>query len=130
MSAGALLELVRGSIASMDAATAAANCDALHALFIRALDCRQQRPVSLHNVDVVEGAAVGEYTGLIWIDRCGCPWGLAGGWGHGGLSMCQLLLLVVPCQPAQCYHYCDTLHLVVILCQLLLLVPSRILPAC
>ena len=105
MSAGALLELVRGSIASMDAVTAAANCDALYALFIRALDCRQQRPVSLHNVDVVEGAAVGEYTGLIWIGRCGCPWGLAGGLGYGILSMCQLLLLVVPCQPAQYYHY-------------------------
>ncbi len=71
VSAGALLELVRGSITGMDATTAAGSCDALHALSIRALDCRQQRPISLQNIDVVEEAAVGECPRLMWLPGVG-----------------------------------------------------------
>ena len=108
MAAGALLELVRGSIASMDAATAAGNCDALHALFIRALDCRQQRPASLQNIDVVEGTAVGECPRLTWLAGVGALRVLQEGWRDGGAYMWPAVAVcgrAAPCQPARCYCY-------------------------
>ena len=104
VSARALLELVRGSIASMDAATAAGNCDALHALFIRALDCRQQQPVSLHNIDVVESAAVGECPRLIWLAGVGAVVVMEEGRGRSCASCC-CLSHAAPCRPAQCRCY-------------------------
>ena len=132
MSTGALLELVRGSIASMDAATAAGNCDALHALFIRALDCRQQRPVSLQNIDIVEGAAVGECPCLIWLAGVGAVGVLEEGWEWRSVHVPAVAVLGMQ-RPASLPSVVAgeiRCHLVVLVCQLLLLVPSSVLPAC
>ena len=124
---------MRASIASMDAATAAGNCDALHALFIRALDCRQQRPASLHDVDVVEGAAVGECPRLTWSAGVGAIGVLGECWGSGGASTCQLLLFVAcsalpPCPPLLLLKH--AVIWVVLFCQLLLLLhPAQAAPS-